>query len=133
MTAQESTVDLGKVDCDSFVVAGQADHIIPWTGAYRTTQLLGGESRFVLSTGGHIQSILNPPDGPKAAYLTSDALPATAEERRHGATQVAGSWWTLWHDWLRDRSGTTRARRRQPGSSAHPPLEPAPGRYARLP
>jgi hypothetical protein len=37
-------VDLGKVSCDSFVVAGYTDHLIPWDGAYRTTQLLGGES-----------------------------------------------------------------------------------------
>ena len=36
-------VDLGKVSCDTFVVAGYTDHLIPWDGAYRTTQLLGGE------------------------------------------------------------------------------------------
>ena len=37
-TSARSTVD-------SFVVAGLTDHIIPWDGAYRTTQLLGGDSR----------------------------------------------------------------------------------------
>ncbi len=41
--------------CDTFIVAGYTDHIIPWDGAYRTTQLLGGDSEFVLSTGGHIK------------------------------------------------------------------------------
>ena len=29
--------------------------------AYRSTQLLGGDSRFVLSTSGHIQALVNPP------------------------------------------------------------------------
>jgi polyhydroxyalkanoate synthase len=125
-------VDLGKVSCDSFVVAGYTDHLIPWDGAYRTTQLLGGESQFVLSNGGHIQAILNPPDNPKASYFTSDSLPATAAQWRDAATQVTGSWWTLWHEWLAARSGTTRARRTRAGNAAHPPLEPAPGRYVHL-
>jgi polyhydroxyalkanoate synthase len=125
-------VDLGKVTCDSFVVAGYTDHIIPWDGAYRTTQLLGGESRFVLSNGGHIQAILNPPDNPKASYSTSGSLPATAAQWRDAATQVTGSWWTLWHEWLAAHSGTTRARRKRAGNAAHPPLEPAPGRYVHL-
>jgi polyhydroxyalkanoate synthase len=125
-------VDLAKVECDSFVVAGYTDHIIPWDGAYRTTQLLGGNSQFVLSNGGHIQAILNPPDNPKASYLTSDSVPATADEWREGATQVTGSWWTLWHDWLSERSRPTRARRARAGNAAHRPLDPAPGRYVHL-
>jgi polyhydroxyalkanoate synthase len=125
-------VDLGKVSCDSFVVAGYTDHLIPWDGAYRTTQLLGGESQFVLSNGGHIQAILNPPDNPKASYFTSESLPATAAQWRDAATQVTGSWWTRWHEWLAARSGTTRTRRTRAGNAAHPPLEPAPGRYVHL-
>ncbi len=99
-------VDLGKVMCDAFVVAGYTDHIIPWDGAYRTTQLLGGDSQFVLSTGGHIQAILNPPGNPKASYLIADELPPTAAEWRDAATPVAGSWWTLWHAVARRPLGT---------------------------
>ena len=124
-------VDLGKVSCDSFVVAGHTDHIIPWDGAYRTTQLLGGESQFVLSNGGHIQAILNPPDNPKASYFTSESLPATAAQWRDAATQVTGSWWTLWHEGcgaLRHHADATHARRQR----AHLPLEPALGRYVHL-
>jgi poly[(R)-3-hydroxyalkanoate] polymerase subunit PhaC len=128
----DAPVDLAKVECDSFVVAGLTDHIIPWDGAYRTTQVLGGESRFVLSNGGHIQAILNPTRNPKASYLTSDTLPATAAEWRESATRVPGSWWTLWHEWLAARSGDTRGARAQTGDAAHPPLEAAPGRYVHL-
>jgi polyhydroxyalkanoate synthase len=126
-------VDLGKVACDTFVVAGYTDHLIPWDGAYRTTQLLGGESQFVLSTGGHIQAILNPPDNPKAGYLIGNDLPPTAAEWREQARQVTGSWWTLWHEWLTARSGGTRGRRNRAGNAAHRPLDPAPGRYVHLP
>ena len=125
-------VDLAKVECDSFVVAGLTDHIIPWDGAYRTTQVLGGDSRFVLSNGGHIQAILNPPGNPKASYLTSNKLPAAAADWRESATQVPGSWWTLWHEWLAVRSGDTRSPRKHTGNAAHPPLEAAPGRYVHL-
>jgi len=128
----DTTADLAKVDCDSFVVAGATDHLIPWDGAYRTTQLLNGDRRFVLSNGGHIQAILNPPGNAKASYLISDDLPPTPAEWREGARQVRGSWWTLWHEWLVDRSGATRPRRARTGNDVHPPLEPAPGRYVHL-
>ena len=48
-------IDLQKVTVDSFSVAGINDHITPWDAVYRSTQLLGGERRFVLSNSGHIQ------------------------------------------------------------------------------
>ena len=59
----------GAVDVDSYIVAGVKDHIIPWENAYRSTQLLGGEPRFVLSTSGHIQALVNPPsDESRSTY-----------------------------------------------------------------
>ena len=36
-------IDLGKVDTDSYVVAGIADHLCKWESCYQTTQLLGGD------------------------------------------------------------------------------------------
>src|SRR5262249_53719836 len=65
-------IDLGKVTVDSYVVAGIADHITPWESCYRTTQLFGGTTRFVLSTSGHIAALVNPPGNPKATYRTND-------------------------------------------------------------
>ncbi|HEY3906175.1 MAG TPA: alpha/beta fold hydrolase [Streptosporangiaceae bacterium] len=50
-----SRVDLTQAAVDSYVIGAQTDHLVPWKGAYRTTQLLGGESTFVLSGGGHIR------------------------------------------------------------------------------
>jgi polyhydroxyalkanoate synthase len=50
-------IDLQKVTVDSFSVAGINDHITPWDAVYRSTLLLGGERRFVLSNSGHVQSI----------------------------------------------------------------------------
>ena len=56
------------------------DHIVPWTSAYKTTQLLRRhDNRFVLSPSGHIAGIVNPPS-PKAKHWTNSDLPA----RRRG-------------------------------------------------
>src|SRR4029453_18040525 len=63
-----SPVDLAKVDTDTYLVAGVADHLCPWQACYRSTQLLGGHTRFVLSSGGHIASMVNPPGNPKASF-----------------------------------------------------------------
>ena len=70
-----SPVDLSKVDVDSYVVAGIDDHIVPWPAAYRSTQLLGGNVRFVLSTSGHVAAMVNPPSNPKATYRLAPGNP----------------------------------------------------------
>jgi polyhydroxyalkanoate synthase len=49
-------IDLSKVTNDAYIVAGITDHITPWQGCYATTQLLGGNVRFILSNSGHIQA-----------------------------------------------------------------------------
>jgi poly[(R)-3-hydroxyalkanoate] polymerase subunit PhaC len=59
-------VDLSLVERAAYVVAGATDHIVPWTGAYQTTQLLGGSSEFVLGSSSHIQAIVNPPGNKKS-------------------------------------------------------------------
>jgi hypothetical protein len=53
-----------------------ADHLCPWQSCYRTTQLLGGPVTFVLSTSGHIASMINSPANPKA-YPVQCAAPGT--------------------------------------------------------
>ena len=73
-------VDLSKVTVDSYVTAGIADHLCPWQACYRTTQLLGGESRFILSTSGHIASLVNPPGNPKSTFQVAGSTPADPEE-----------------------------------------------------
>ena len=69
ITVQGTPVDLTKVDCDNFVVAGLTDHITPWKPCYMTSQVLGGESEMVVTSTGHIQSIVNPPGKPRAMLL----------------------------------------------------------------
>ena len=126
-------VDLSKVSVDTYVVAGSTDHIIPWTAAYRTTQLVGGTTEFVLSSSGHIQAIVNPPSNARSSYLTRAGVPPpTAEEWLEGATRQPGSWWDHWTTWLAAHSGEERAAPVVLGNADHPALGPAPGRYVHL-
>src|SRR3546814_17403485 len=87
-------IDLRKVTVDSFSVAGINDHITPWDAVYRSTLLLGGERRFVLSNSGHVQSILNPPGNPKANYVENPKLSSDPRAWYYDAKHVQGSWWT---------------------------------------
>jgi polyhydroxyalkanoate synthase subunit PhaC len=129
-TVAGQKVDPGKVDVDTYVLSAVDDHIVPWVSGYRTTQLLGGRNRFVLSTSGHIAGIVNPP-GPKPKHWTNDAHPADPQEWKDGAELQDGTWWDDWATWIGAQGGPTVAARKQLGSKEHPPLEPAPGSYVR--
>ena len=126
-----SPVDLGKVDVDAYVVAGITDHLCPWQSCYRTTQLLGGPVKFVLSTSGHIAAMVNPPANPKAAFRTAPAgaNPADPGEFLATATTVPGSWWTDYSSWLAERGGGERKSPRTLGRKAYPVRSAAPGTY----
>lgn len=125
-------VDLSKVNLDSFSVAGINDHITPWDAVYRSTLLLGGNRRFILSNSGHIQSILNPPGNPKANYYENPKLTSDPRAWYHEAKHQQGSWWPLWLEWIQARSGEQRDTLFALGSAKHPPMEAAPGNYVHI-
>ena len=122
-------LDMRKVDLDSYVVAGQTDHITPWQGCYRTARLYGDRATFVLASSGHIQSLINPPDNRKAQFWAGAAQPATAEDWIATSEKHGGSWWPHWLQWISARSGETRPAPTALGSSDVPVLDAAPGRY----
>ena len=124
-----SPVDLAKVDVDAYVIAGVADHLCPWQSCYRTTQLLGGPAKFVLSTSGHIAAMVNPPGNPKAAFQTAPSNPADPREFLATAQTVPGSWWPDYSSWLAGRSGGEKKSPRQPGRKGYPVQCTAPGTY----
>jgi polyhydroxyalkanoate synthase len=125
-----SPVDLGAVDVDSYVVAGLNDHIVPWENAYRSALLLGGGTRFVLSTSGHIQALVNPPSPEsRSSYRIADEHPADAGAWLDRAATNRGSWWEDWVAWLAARSGELRTAPRKLGSRKHVALGKAPGSY----
>jgi polyhydroxyalkanoate synthase subunit PhaC len=67
-------MDLSRATCDKFFVAGTTDHITPWKGVYDAALAFGGRNDFILSSSGHIQSLINPPGNPKAKFFVSPEL-----------------------------------------------------------
>ncbi|CAG2137836.1 alpha/beta fold hydrolase [Cupriavidus numazuensis] len=122
-------IDLSAVDCDKYVLAGMTDHITPWKGVYRSVRAFGGNTEFVLSSSGHVQSLINPPGNAKAKFFLNDAQTADPEAWLEGAAVTPSSWWEHWSEWLKARSGPLGAAPSRLGSDRHAPCADAPGRY----
>jgi polyhydroxyalkanoate synthase subunit PhaC len=125
-TIAGTPIDLGRIRQPLYVLGAEADHIAPWRGTYLTTQRVGGEARYTLSSSGHIAGIVNPPGNAKAGYWTAPARHGlSADDWLAGAERIKGSWWDHWVAWAAERSGPMVA----------PPLlpkgDPAPGGYVR--
>jgi len=122
-------VDLGRVRLPNYVFATREDHIVPWQSSFRGTQLLGGESRFVLGASSHIAGVINPASKNKRSFWLNDILPKTADDWLMGAQEHKGSWWSDWSHWLKQYSGGERVASAKPGNAKYKAIEPAPGRY----
>ncbi len=112
---------------DAFILAAIEDHITPWKSSFKTTRLLAGKVRFLLSSSGHIAGIVNPPHK-NAVYWVNDKLEADPELWRAGAGRRNESWWEEWARWIAARAGALGPPPPM-GSSSHPPLMDAPGAY----
>lgn len=124
-------VDIGKIKLDTYVTGATTDHLTPWRGCYQTTQLLQGDSTFILSNAGHIASLINPPGNPKAHYFVGPEPVSDPESWLAGATRQPGTWWDHWADWVLERSGEERKAPSRLGNRRHPVIEAAPGSYVR--
>ena len=122
-------IDLRRVDCDMYLLAGTTDHICAWRACYESTRLFGGDIEFVLSSSGHVQSLVNPPGNFKANYFVNPVLEADPDTWLRGATETKGTWWDHWIEWLTKRSGVERSAPETLGSENYPALDAAPGRY----
>jgi polyhydroxyalkanoate synthase subunit PhaC len=131
LTVLGTPIDLSRIGCDSYVVAGRTDHITPWQTCYRTTQLVSGQAQFVLCSSGHIQTVVADPKHPRLGYFVNPESPPGAEEWLAGAERHEGSWWEHWVGWLSERSGERVKAAKAAGSKRFPALEPAPGTYIR--
>jgi polyhydroxyalkanoate synthase subunit PhaC len=129
LARQGRPLDVGAVDVDAYVIGGIADHITPWQSCYASTQLLGGDTRFVLSTSGHIAALVNPPGNAKASYRTGSTNPADPQAWLDGAVAEPGSWWPDYVAWLAQRCGPDKNAPKRLGGNGFAPLVEAPGTY----
>jgi polyhydroxyalkanoate synthase len=126
-------IDLGSIAAPSYIYASREDHIVPWHGAYRSTQVLKGKRRFVLGASGHIAGVINPPAKKKRSHWVgkNSALPASPEAWLADAVEHPGSWWTDWSAWLAQFGGRQVTAPKKPGTATYKAIEPAPGRYVK--
>ena len=129
-TVLDTPVDLGKITIPTFVTGAVTDHLTPWKGCYRTTELMSGPSTFVLSNAGHIASLVNPPGNPKASYFVDGKSGGSAQDWLDSASKRSGSWWQVWADWSSEMCGD-EVPAPGLGSDQFPVLHPAPGLYVR--
>jgi polyhydroxyalkanoate synthase len=130
LTVLGTPVELSAVDVDSYIIAGSKDHLVPWENAYRSTQLLGGNTRFVLSASGHIQSLINPPSPEsRSSFRVAEEHPADVHQWQEQAVTKRGSWWTDYNDWLSQRSGSQKPAPDKLGSPKYKAQANAPGTY----
>lgn len=122
-------LDLSEVTADAYVIAAVSDHLTPWPSTYAAPRLLGGRTKYVLSSGGHISATVNPPAKARGGFWTGPVKDDDHEAWRAQARFVDGSWWPDWIAWLKKRSGPRVAAPAHAGSDDYPPLGPAPGEY----
>ena len=133
MTILGTPIDLSQVDCDKYVLAGITDHITPWKGVYNTARIFGGKTEFILSSSGHIQSLINPPGNPKAKFYLNPQLPPNSEQWLASTHLVSASWWEHWRQWLEARSGDKHPAPEALGNEHNKPGAKAPGTYVTEP
>src|SRR5262249_26831368 len=104
MELSGQVLSLANVRNDTYSGGAINDHIVPGPGSYRPARELGGTVGFVLSSGGHIAGIVNPP-GPKAWHETGEHSPQDPARWRKAAERHDGSWWEDWTRWADARAG----------------------------
>ncbi len=121
-------IDLSRIQLPTYTVAALGDHIVPWEGTFMMRKLQGGPVRFILTTGGHIAGIINPPADGRREYWTNDSRTTDPEQWRKTAVEHAGSWWVDWVPWLEKHAGPLTA---PPplGNDEYAALALAPGTY----
>ncbi len=134
-------IDLAKIKQPTFIYGSREDHIVPWTAAFASGNLLRRKNTkqqhcFVLGASGHIAGVVNPPKKNKRSYWTNNQASAntnmSAEAWLETATEHPGSWWSEWMAFLADYAGKQVGAPSTLGNATWQAIEPAPGRYVKV-
>jgi polyhydroxyalkanoate synthase len=124
-------VDLSLIDIPTFLYASREDHIVPWRTAYASSELLAGETTFVLGASGHIAGVINPPAKNKRNFWVNSTLDPDPDHWFERAQSLPGSWWPTWTDWLSRLAGPMKRAPKTLGNRKYKRIEAAPGRYVK--
>lgn len=131
LVIDDVTMDLSQLDYPAYLFAAQKDHIVPWESAYKTTNYVKGDVRFVLGASGHTAGVVNPVTTDKRNYWVNDKLVADSGEWFKHAKEMPGSWWKDFTGWLVHLSGEQVRAPKILGSKSYPELADAPGEYVK--
>ena len=127
-------IDLRVVATPSYIQAGRDDHIAPAQSVWKMTEHFCGPLKFVLAGSGHIAGVVNPPSAQKYQYWINPDPAKTLDDFVAGATEIKGSWWPDWIEWIRAQDAETVvvSGARNPGKgNKREALADAPGEYVR--
>ncbi|MBL4900260.1 MAG: class I poly(R)-hydroxyalkanoic acid synthase [Colwellia sp.] len=122
-------IDLGKIDCPIYFLSAIEDHIAPWKTTFIGTELVKGEVEFVLAASGHVAGVINPASKNKRHFWKKGELQKGADHWLETATEVPGSWWPHWDEWLKAQGGKLIDAPTELGNDKYAELEPAPGSF----
>jgi polyhydroxyalkanoate synthase subunit PhaC len=115
-----------------FALGTVADHVAPWRSVFKVTRMFESDVTFVLTSGGHNAGVISEPGNKRRSFQALDLKHGSAHPNPDSwsaeAGKVSGSWWPVWTDWLKERSGPKTALR-PAESRSYPPLCAAPGTY----
>lgn len=129
LTICGAPVDLSRIKTPCYFLSTIEDHIAPWKGTFKATEVFGSKIEFVLGASGHVAGVINPASKNRRNYWMNGEQGQGAEHWLETAERVEGSWWPHWAEWHKRRGGKKVAAPAELGSAAHKAIEPAPGRY----
>lgn len=122
-------IDLRDITIPVYFLSTIEDHIAPWKGTFKGTEMMQGKIEFVLGASGHVAGVINPASKNRRNYWTGGELGQGADHWLETAERQEGSWWPNWAKWIRPKSGKKVDAPKDYGNSDYKVVEPAPGRY----
>jgi polyhydroxyalkanoate synthase len=131
LTVCGEKIDMSQLKMPVYIYGSREDHIVPVGAAYASSQVLGGERRFVMGASGHIAGVINPPAKNKRSHW----LREDGEFPRHSTTgwprpRVSGQLVDGLECLAGSHAGKQLAAPKSYGRArAYEAIEDAPGRY----
>lgn len=133
-TVHGKSVSLHDITLPVFAVGTETDHIAPWKSVYRVGELTSGEVTFSLTSGGHNAGVISEPGHPHRHHRLNTQQAGShlldPQTWYDSATEIEGSWWSSWVNWLKEKSSSQDAETRlQRSPKNDPDTYDAPGKF----
>ncbi|MDO6563479.1 class I poly(R)-hydroxyalkanoic acid synthase [Amphritea sp. 1_MG-2023] len=129
LTICGESIDLSEIKIPTYFLSAIDDHIAPWKGTFKGTELMQGKREFVLGASGHVAGVVNPASKNRRNFWSNGELGQGADHWLETAERHEGSWWPHWAKWLKPKSGKKVDAPQTYGNKEFKAIEAAPGRY----